>query len=87
MSTEGETLQVSVLHLQLPVGAMCRLLKAPDKRFPHTLDSLGRWPRAACSFRSAQTTLLEFRVPLTNCFVRRLFCAVHGPKPPLQRQN
>ena len=59
-------------------------LSAPDKRFSHTLDSLGRWPRPASSFRSAQAaTLLEFHVPLTNCFVRRWFCAVHGPKPPL----
>ena len=40
------------------------------------------------SFHSAQaTTLLEFHVPLTNCFVHRWFCAVHGPKPPLHRHN
>ena len=66
----------------------CWLLRAPDKRFSHTLDSLGRWPRPASSFRSAQAaTLLEFHVPLTNCFVRRWFCAVHGPKPPLHRHN
>ena len=62
--------------------------KEPDKRFSHTLDSLGRWPRPASSFRSAQAaTMLEFHVPLTNCFVRRWFCAVHGPKPPLHRHN
>ena len=30
---------------------------------------------------------MEFHVPLTNCFVRRWFCAVHGPKPPLHRHN
>jgi hypothetical protein len=24
---------------------------------------------------------------LTNCFVRRWLCAVHGPKPPLHRHN
>ena len=48
----------------------------------------GRWPRPASSFRSAQAaTLLEFHVPLTNCFVRRWVCAVHGPKPPLHRHN
>ena len=48
----------------------------------------GRWPRPASSFRSAQAaTLLEFHVPLTNCFVRRWFCAVYGPKPPLHRHN
>ena len=64
------------------------LLRAPDKRFWHTLDSLGRWPRPASSFCSAQAaTLLEFHVPFTNCFVRRQFCAVHGPKPPLLRHN
>jgi hypothetical protein len=45
--------------------------RAPDKRFAHTLNILGRWPRPACSFRSAQAaTLLQFHVPLTNCFVR-----------------
>jgi len=85
MSTEGETLQVSVLPYRCSI---CWLLRAPDKRFSHTLDSLGRWPRPASSFRSAQAaTLLEFHVPLTNCFVRRWFCAVHGPKPPLHRHN
>jgi len=85
MSTEGETLQVSVLPYRCSIS---RLLRAPDKRFSHTLDSLGRWSRSASSFRSAQAaTLLEFHVPLTNCFVRRWFCAVHGPKPPLHRHN
>ena len=85
MSTERETLQVSVLPYRCSI---CWLLRAPDKRFSHTLDSLGRWPRPASSFRSAQAaTLLEFHVPLRNCFVRRWFCAVHGPKPPLHRHS
>ena len=85
MSSVGETLQVSVLPYRCSI---CWLLRAPDKRFSHTLDSLGRWPRPASSFRSAQAvTVLEFHVPLTNCFVRRWFCAVHGPKPPLHRHN
>ena len=84
MSTEGETLQVSVLPYRCSI---CWLLRAPDKHISHTLNSLGRWPRPASSFRSAQAaTLLEFHVPLTN-FVRRWFCAVHGPKPPLHRHN
>jgi len=75
-------------HLQFPALAMCWLLRVPDKRFSHTLDSFCRWPRPAISFRSAQAvTLLEFHVPLTNCFVRRWFCVVHGPKPPLHRHN
>ena len=44
--------------------------------------------KKASSFRSAQAaTLLEFHVPLTNFFVRRWFCAVHCPKPPLHRHN
>jgi len=82
MSTEGETLQFSVLPYRCSI---CWLMRAPEKRFSRTLDSLGRWPRPASSFRSAQAaTLLEFYVPLTN-FVRRWFCAVHGPKPPLHR--
>ena len=85
MSTEGETLQIVVLPYRCSI---CWLLRASNKRFSHTLDSLGLWPRPASSFRSAQAaTLLEFHVPLTNCFVRRWFCAVHGPKPPLHRQN
>ena len=47
-----------------------------------------RWSRPASSFRSAQAaTLLEFHASLTNCFVRRWFCAVHGPKPPFHRHN
>ena len=72
----------------LQVLDICWLLRAPDKRFSHTLDSLGRWPRPASSFRSAQAaTLLEFHVPLTNCFLRRWFCTVHGPKSPLHRHN
>jgi hypothetical protein len=32
-------------------------------------------------------SLLEFHVPLTNCLVRRWFCVVHGPKPPLHSHN
>jgi hypothetical protein len=56
------------------------------KILPHTLH--GWWLRPACSFRSAQAaTLLVFHVPLTNYFVRRWFCVVHGPKPPLCRHN
>ena len=29
----------------------------------------------------------EFHVPLMNCFVRKWFCVLHGPKPPLNRHN
>jgi hypothetical protein len=69
MSTEGETLQVSVLPYRCSIWPPLVTLGAPDKRFSHTLDSLGRWPQPACSFLSAQAaTLLEFHVPLTNCF-------------------
>jgi hypothetical protein len=46
------------------------------------------WPLPACSFHSAQAaTLLEFQVPLTNCFVRMRFCVVRGPKPLLHCHN
>ena len=49
---------------------------------------LAHAPRPACSFRSAQAaTLLEFHVPLTNCFVHMWRCVLHGPKPPLHRHN
>jgi hypothetical protein len=88
MSTEGESLQVPVLQLQFPAHLMCWLLRAPDKCFTHTVDSLGRWPQPVCSFHSAKAaTLLEFHVPLTNCFVCRWFCVVHGPKPLLHHHN
>jgi hypothetical protein len=67
---------------------MCLILRAPQKCSSHMLDILGRWPRPACLFRSAQApTLLEFHVPLTNCFVHRWFCMVHGPKPLLYCHN
>ena len=75
-------------HLQFLARAMCWLLRASDKRFLHTLDSLGRWLQPACLFLRAQAvTLLEFYVPLMNCFVHRWFCAVHGPKPLLNCHN
>jgi hypothetical protein len=48
----------------------------------------GETHRPACLLRSTQVaTLLEFHVPLTNCFFLRWFCVVHGPKPPLYRHN
>jgi hypothetical protein len=54
----------------------------------HMLDSFGRWPWLACSFRSTQAaTPLEFLVLLTNCFVHRWFCVVLGPKPQLHCHN
>jgi hypothetical protein len=88
MSTEGKTLQVSVLHYRCSIYPLLVTYRAPDKRFSHMLDSLGRWPRPACSFRSAQAdTQLEFHVSLTNCFISRWFCLVHGPKRPLYRHN
>jgi hypothetical protein len=84
MSTERETLQASVLPYRCSIFSPLVTYQVPDKRFSHTLDSLGRWPQPACSFRSAQAaTLLEFNVPLTNCFFRRWFCV----EPPLHRQN
>jgi hypothetical protein len=60
----------------------------PDKRSSHNLDSLGRWPRLACPLHSARAaTLLEFHVPLKNCFTRRWFCVVYCPEPLLHRHN
>jgi hypothetical protein len=71
-------------HLQFPARMICWLLRAPDKRFSHILNSLGWWPRPAYSFHSTQAaTLLEFLVPLMNYFVHWWFCVVLGPKPPL----
>ena len=67
----------------LQMLVMSTLGQASQKFLAHA-----RWPRPAFSFRSAQAaTLLLFHVPLTNCFVRRWFCVVHGPKPPLHRHN
>ena len=84
-STEGETLLVSVLPYRCSI---CPPLVNPGKSSSHTLDSLGRWPQPVSSFCSAQAaTLLEYHVALTNYFVRKWFCVVHSPKPPLHRHN
>jgi hypothetical protein len=88
MSTEGETLQVSVLPYRCSIYPPLVTYWAPDKHLSHTLDSLGWWPQPVCSFRSAQAaTVLEFHIPLTNFFVRRWFFAIHGLKPPLHHHN
>jgi hypothetical protein len=51
-------------------------------------NGLGWWPQLACSFRSAQAAiLLEYLLPLKNCFVCRWFCVVLGPKPLLHHYN
>jgi hypothetical protein len=65
------------------------------KNHPRTKQFVsGTWNSsrvAACALRNEQAaTLLEFHVPLTNCFVRwfcRWFCVVRGSKPPLHHQN
>jgi hypothetical protein len=88
ISTEKEIPQCSVLSYRCSICSPLVTYRAPDKRFSHTLDCLGRWPRQACSVRSSQAaTLLEFHVQLTYCFVRRWVYVVHGPKPPLHRHN
>jgi hypothetical protein len=88
MSTEGETLQVSVLPYRCSICPPLVKYRAPDKRFSHMLDSLSRWPWPACSFHSAQAvTVLEFHVLPTNCFVHRWFCVLRGPKPLLHHHN
>jgi hypothetical protein len=60
-------------------------------RYSSQNDHARKWTglsRPACLFRSAQAaTLLEFHVTHTNCFARRWFCVVRGPKPPLHRHN
>jgi hypothetical protein len=88
MSTAGETLQVSVLLYRNSIFPPLVTYRARDTRFSHTLSSLGRRPRPACPFRSAQAaTVMEFHVQLTNYFVRRWFCVVHGLKPPFHHHN
>jgi hypothetical protein len=88
MLTEGETLQVSALPYRCSIGPPLVTYRAPDQRFSHTFDSLGRWPRPACSFRSAHVgTLLQFRALLTRCFVHRWFCVVLVSKPQLRRHD
>jgi hypothetical protein len=88
MSTEGEALQVPVLPYSCSICPPLVTCWAHDKSFLHMLNNLGQWPWPACSFRSAQaTTLLEFHVPFTNCFICRWFCVVHGLKPPLHCHN
>jgi hypothetical protein len=56
-------------HLQFPAPAMCWLLRVPDKSFLNMSNTLGRWPWQTCLFCSTQATnLLEFLVPVMNCF-------------------
>jgi hypothetical protein len=86
MSTEIESLQVSVLPYRCSICPTLVTHRAPDKRFSHILNSLGRWPRLVCSFHSAQAApLLEFHVPHTNVLsigdsvwymVRNLHCII-----------
>jgi hypothetical protein len=66
---------------QILDGGICnsRLRRCFDFWGLLTKVSRTRSTVSACSFRSEQAaTLLEFLVPLTNCFVRRWFCVVLG---------
>jgi hypothetical protein len=84
MSTEGETLQVSVLPYRRSICPPLVTYRVPNKHFSHMLDSLGWWPWPASSFHSAPAaTVLEFH----DYFVCRWFCVVHGPKPPLHHHS
>jgi hypothetical protein len=85
MSTEGETLPVSVLPYSCSICAPLVTYRSPDKRFSHTLDSLGRWPRPTCPFRRAQSLCCNFmyhsRIVLSvagsvRYTVRNLLCIV-----------
>jgi hypothetical protein len=88
MSTEGETPKFLSYYTGAWYVHPWWLLRAPDKHFSHTLTSLSGWPQPACSFHSAQAaTVLEFLVPLTNCFVHKWFCVVHGTKSLLYYHN
>jgi hypothetical protein len=52
------------------------------------LAAHARQSRPACAFRIGQAvTLLDFLVPLKNCFAPRWFFVVLDPKPPLNRHN
>jgi hypothetical protein len=44
-------------------------------------------PKGSISINEQAATLLEFHVPLANCFVHRWFCVVRRPKPLLHSQN
>jgi hypothetical protein len=83
MSTEGETLQVSLLPYRCSICPTLVTYQAPDVSCMRSTVSADcpRWP-----VRSA-ATLLEFHVPLMNCFVCRWFCMVHGLKPLLHHHN
>jgi hypothetical protein len=75
-------------HLQFPGSGDVLTSEGCWQNFLYTLDSLGVWPQATSSFRSTQAAiLLEFFLPLTNCFVHRWFCVVVGPKPSLPHHN
>jgi hypothetical protein len=64
MSTEGETLEVSVLLYKCWICPLLVTYRAPDKRFSHTLDSLGQ-------ARSAQAAIL-----LNFMYHSRIFLSV-----------
>jgi hypothetical protein len=87
--TEGEILQISVLNLHSRLARCVDLwgvlTNVSPTRSTVSADGPGRPVRFAAQRQLA--TLLEFLVPLTNYFVRRWFCAVHGPKHPLHRHN
>jgi hypothetical protein len=70
MSTEGEILRVSVLPYRCSTWPPLVTYRAPDKRFSHTLDSLGRWPHPDCSFRSTQVATVQG----ISCTAHELFC-------------
>ena len=79
-SKKGQTLKISLLPYRCSI---CPPLVNPDKSFSHTLDSsTGLFVSQRTGSHSE-----EFHVPLMNCFVRKWFCVLHGPKPPLNRHN
>jgi hypothetical protein len=44
-------------HPQVLAHTMCWLLRAPDKSFSHTLDSLSQWTQPACCFTAHRQPL------------------------------
>jgi hypothetical protein len=75
---------LSYLFLLFSDAFSSLLTKVSRTRSTVSADGPGR----PAPFRSAPAAiLLEFLVPLTNCFICTWFCVVLGPKPPLHRHN
>ena len=86
MSTEGETLQVSVLPYRYSIFVDFWGLLTNVSRTRSTVSADGPG-RPLCFAAHRQPLCWNFMYHSQIVFDRRWFCAVHGSKPPLHRHN